>query len=281
MWISTSLWILTSLLAQGADRVTTGATIGGVPVVAIPEDVFWSHVALTPILQGPAGLRLEQADVSVLDGRISLSLTSEDEAVIDWAASYLRIGGQAVPVRFVPTVPVPVIEPRRDRYGYRFQPAAAERAPLYAEVLAIPAGGRLDGEVTRRDGLPLMGRPQPGDEAPALVLHRRDAPEPIALRLGVSIGSGMIPAYCDDLTVRRREGWVNLAGLVALTGGLTATSVIINTAERAAIDGPPTLPTAGLLALTATSAGATIYQGVQAVSLRGQHRQRCAGHAQP
>lgn len=252
-----------------ADETTTGARIGSVPVAAISDPVFWSHVTLTPILSAPEGITLEEADLDVLAGRMRLHLAAADAhpVVIDWSASYLAVAGTAVPVTFTPLLPSPSLSVRDDTYGYIFaEPRRGTPVPRHS---AIPGGGDLQGTLTRLDGAPLIARPRPGEPPPAVVLQLLDG-QRITVMAGVALDSGLVPAHCADLKKTRSEGWLNLLGGAVLTSGLAFTAGRIYDEERAVLGSTiPTLPTAGLFALTGGAVGATVVMGTR---VAGAHR---------
>lgn len=257
------------LALTAAADTTTGARIGPVPVVAISDAVFWDHVTLTPIFTAPDGVTLESATFDVLGGTVALHLsaTATHAQTIDWSASYLQVAGAAVPVVFTPLLPSPLLSERTDTYGYTFAPPARRLLPLSHST--VPDGGALQGTLARIDGEPLIARPRPGEDPPALVLGTRSG-ERMVLQLGVALSPGLIPAHCADLKKRRREGWLNVAGSALLTGGLALTSGRIYSEEREVLGTTvPTLPTSGLLALTAGAAATT---GVMGARVGGLHR---------
>lgn len=262
-------------LAFAADPLLTGARLGAVPVTAISDEVFWSHVTLTPILQGPDGLGLASADFDVLAGTLQLHLTAAPlhGAVIDWSASYLQVAGAAVPVTFTPQLPTPALQVRQDTYGYTF--AAPARRHATPRHTAIPSGGHLRGTLTRLDGQALIARPQPDEAPPAVVLSLRDGSTATILA-GVAIDSALIPAHCADLKQRQGEGWLNLLGSAVLTGGLSFTSLRIYAQERELLDtAVPTLPTASLLALTGSAAATTGIMGARVGRAYRDHAAQC------
>ncbi len=266
--------VLLAILASArGDDTLTGARIGPVPVTAISDAVFWSHVALTPILQAPEGITLEDARFDVLAGTINLHLAGTSHAVIDWSASYLQVAGAAVPVRFTPLLPVPTLSVRTDTYGYTLaRPGRHQEPPLRS---AIPDGGHLRGTLSRLDGAPLLARPRPDEEPPSLVLALLDG-QRITVRVGVALEPGLIPAHCADLRQRRGESWLNLLGGAVLTGGLALTSSRIYGEEREVLQtAMPTLPTASLLALTGAAAATTGVMGGRVVGAYRDLARQC------
>lgn len=262
-------------LAFADDVLLTGARLGPVPVTAISDEVFWSHVTLTPVLQGPAGLGLVAADFDVLAGTLELHLTAEPQhgAVIDWSASYLQVAGAAVPVTFAPQIPSPTLQVRKDTYGYTFAaPTRRHAAPRHA---AIPSSGHLRGTLTRLDGQALIARPQPNEAPPAVVLSLLDG-STVTILAGVAIDSALVSAHCAELEQRRGEGWLNLLGSAVLTGGLSFTSLRIYGQEQDLLDtAVPTLPTAGLLTLTGAAAVTTGTVGVSVARAYRDHAAQC------
>lgn len=258
-----------------ADDTTTGARIGPVPVTAISDPVFWSHVTLTPILSAPEGISLEEADFDVLAGTMRLHLAAEAQraAVIDWSASYLQVAGAAVPVTFTPTLPSPTLSLRDDAYGYTFAPPRRGTPP--PRHSAIPDGGDLRGTLTRLDGAPLIARPRPGEDPPAVVLQLIDG-QTITVMAGVALDAGLIPAHCADLKKTRSESWLNLLGSTVLTGGLSFTAGRIYGEEREVLGSTiPTLPTAGLLALAGGAAATTVVMGTRVAGSYRDLAQQC------
>ena len=99
----------------------------------------------------------------------------------------------------------------------------------------------------------------------------------ITILTGVAIDSSLIPAHCADLQQRRGEGWLNLLGSAVLTGGLTFTSLRIYGQEREQLDtAVPTLPTAGLLALTGSAAATTGVMGFRVGRAYRDHAAQCS-----
>ncbi|MFT5680441.1 MAG: hypothetical protein ACI8RZ_001347 [Myxococcota bacterium] len=255
--------LLCLLSLARADDTTTGARIGPVPVTAISDPVFWSHVTLTPVLQAPDGISLEEAEFDVLAGTMQLHLAAEAQraVVIDWSASYLQVAGAAVPVVFTPQLPSPTLSARTDTYGYAFAPPHRRHAP--PRHSAIPDDGDLRGTLTRLDGAPLMARPRPGEAPPAVVLQLVDG-EHITVMAGVALSTGLIPAHCADLKKTRGESWLNLLGGAVLTSGLAFTSGRIYIEERGVLGNTiPTLPTTGLFALAGGAAATTVVMGTR------------------
>ena len=268
--------LLSLISLAAADPLLTGAQLGPVPVTAISDEVFWSHITLTPILQAPDGLALAAADFDVLAGTLQLQLSAElgHAAVIDWSASYLQVADAAVPVTFIPLLPSPTLQVRKDTYGYTFAaPARRHAAPRHT---AIPSGGHLRGTLTRTDGQALIARPQPDEPSPAVVLSLLDG-RTITILAGVAIDPDIVSAHCTDLEQRRGEGWLNLLGSAVLTSGLSFTSLRIYAQEQELLDTTvPTLPTAGLLALTGSAAVTTGVMGVKVGRVYRDYAAQCA-----